>query len=121
VNALQKFGRPTWASYNVPQGVNLSEQLRNALKTENGIVVDWRDLLISMCQEPILFVRIDLNDLPSVHGSRFLKAFLESAGRYPFLNQKRVAVLCCSIEDREKHHAVLDNVFGSGVCWEARE
>jgi hypothetical protein len=117
-----KFGNPTWNSFNVPQGINLSGQFKKALGDKHGILVDWHDLQLSLREEPALFLRVDLKDLTDVGQVRITKGFLESSTKPQWpKTQKRTAVICCSVEEREKHSGILDNLFGSGVKWEQRE
>lgn len=67
-------------------------------------------------------LRVDLKDLTDVGQARITKGFLESSTKPQWpKTQKRTAVICCSVEEREKHSGILDNFFGSGVKWEQRE
>jgi hypothetical protein len=122
MNDLIKFGLPTWLPYNVPQGKNLSEQFNAALKKEHGILVDWYELQRSLREEPALFLRADLRDFPDADGAKLLKAFLESNTKPQWpKTQKRIAVLCCSIEERDRYSSILNNIFCSAVKWELRD
>lgn len=121
MNNLIKFGLPTWLPFNVPQGKNLSEQFNAALRKKNGILVDWHELQRSLREEPVLFLRADLRDFPDVCGAKLLKAFLESSTKPQWpKTQKRTAVLCCSVEERDRYSSILDNIFCSAVKWELR-
>lgn len=121
MNFLNKFGHPNWTDQDRPQGKDLSVEFKAALGKKDGILVDWYELLLSLRDEPTLFLKTDLRDFPDASGAKLLKAFLESTGKPAWpKEQSRTAVLICSTKEREDNRSILDNIFCSAVKWELR-
>ncbi len=117
IDSFKGFKRPRWTADASIEGRDISAEVKRLMRHEHGTTL-LHDFIRDL-QDEYIFLRLDITELPTLDGAKFLKAFAERSA-WP-RKQEKIVVLVCSVEERLRHRYLLDNIFESKVRWQLRE